>query len=127
MSSLDNIKRFIVSNHQLSEGVVSNLQMLFTFVPGRWTEWEVAFESAIGALNALVLVEDLVVHEHLRRRKSQSHVEGWMWSFSFFLFFVFLLCVHLLNVVCVSNGPGFDSKTWIGSHCLLYSLGCEGI
>lgn len=43
--SMERARKFILANHELSEGVVSNLQMLFTFVPGRWTDWEVLFES----------------------------------------------------------------------------------
>ncbi len=67
------VTRFILDNHTLSEAFASNVQMLLTFVPGRWGEWEVACESVNAALNTAVLLEDLAVHEHLRQVVQTEH------------------------------------------------------
>lgn len=40
------IRRTVLQNYQLSEALNSNIQTLLTFMPGRWNESELFYESS---------------------------------------------------------------------------------
>lgn len=83
---MERVRQWVLTNHTVSESVLSTVQTLGTFVPGRWGEREVLFETGCGggggsggfavspppppvnaSLVVVALVEDLIVHEHLQR------------------------------------------------------------
>ena len=62
------MRRAILDNHKLSELVNSNIQGMLNFMPGRYGDHELFYESIISSMNALMVLEDLVVFDNVRRK-----------------------------------------------------------
>ena len=61
------LRRLILANHRASEVVSSNVQALLNFLPGRYGEHELFYESIVSVLQGLQVLEDVVVLDHVRR------------------------------------------------------------
>jgi hypothetical protein len=62
------MKRAILDNHKVSEMVNSNIQGMLNFLPGRYGDYELLYETVISSMNALMVLEDLVVFQHVREK-----------------------------------------------------------
>ena len=71
---MERLRRLVLANHRVSELVFTNVQALLNFLPGRYGEHEVFYESLTSAVSGAMVLEDLVVLNHVR--KTYGSVKG---------------------------------------------------
>jgi hypothetical protein len=64
---MQRLRRLVLANHRVSELVFTNVQALLNFLPGRYGEHELFYESLTSAMSGAMVLEDLIVLDHVRK------------------------------------------------------------